>query len=110
MPRTPPLNRYARNELRPLPMRISQLAYERLERLRELDDLPIQEHIRRAVDYYLTHAEVSIAIATTAEFKDAVASMRAQAEETGVDRSDAIAKLIGKHAPKFARPTKVIAK
>jgi hypothetical protein len=39
--------------LRPLPMRITQLQYERLVARRSIDHIAIQEHVRRALDVYL---------------------------------------------------------
>lgn len=39
--------------LRPLPVRITQRQYLRLVAHRELDQLAIQEHVRRALDLYL---------------------------------------------------------
>ena len=43
--------------LRPLPMRITQMQFERLQALREYDGLAVQEHVRRALDQYLPYAE-----------------------------------------------------
>lgn len=45
--------KYRRDELRPLPMRISQGQYERLLLQRDFDNINIQEHVRRALDFYL---------------------------------------------------------
>jgi hypothetical protein len=39
--------------LRPLPLRVTQRQYLRLVAHRSLDSLPIQEHVRRALDVYL---------------------------------------------------------
>ena len=39
--------------LRPLPIRVTQLQFTRLQALRDYDDLAVQEHIRRAIDEYL---------------------------------------------------------
>lgn len=39
--------------LRPLPVRITQRQYLRLVAHREIDQLAIQEHVRRALDLYL---------------------------------------------------------
>lgn len=41
------------NTLRPLPVRITQRQYLRLVAHREIDQLAIQEHVRRALDLYL---------------------------------------------------------
>lgn len=38
---------------RPLPMRITEKQYDRLKAAREFDNLAIQEHVRRALDFYL---------------------------------------------------------
>lgn len=46
-----------RSELRPLPMRITQLQFERLHKAREFDGMSVQEHIRRALDLYLDKVE-----------------------------------------------------
>lgn len=46
-----------RSELRPLPMRVTQVQFERLQRLRKVDGLAIQEHVRRSIDDYLERKE-----------------------------------------------------
>ena len=46
-----------KQELRPLPMRITQLQYERLLAARARDGLSIQEHVRRSLDAYLAKIE-----------------------------------------------------
>ena len=46
-----------KSELRPLPMRISQLQFERLQSARGRDGLAVQEHVRRALDFYLAKIE-----------------------------------------------------
>lgn len=46
-------NNSRKGELRPLPMRITQLQFERLDGARQRDGLAMQEHVRRALDYYL---------------------------------------------------------
>jgi len=46
-----------KSELRPLPMRISQLQFERLQSARGRDGLSVQEHVRRALDHYLAKIE-----------------------------------------------------
>jgi hypothetical protein len=51
---------YTKHELRPLPTRITQLQYERLQGARDRDGLSIQEHIRRALDLYLAKIEKQI--------------------------------------------------
>ena len=43
--------------LRPLPIRVTQLQFTRLQALRDYDDLAVQEHIRRAIDEYLKRVE-----------------------------------------------------
>lgn len=52
-PRTEP----HKSELRPLPMRITQLQFERLHAARSRDGLSVQEHVRRALDHYLGKVE-----------------------------------------------------
>ena len=42
-----------RSDLRPLPIRITQLQFDRLEAIRNRDGIAMQEHIRRAIDLYL---------------------------------------------------------
>ena len=42
---------------RPLPMRITHRQYERLQLSRDHDHLAIQEHVRRALDFYLDDLE-----------------------------------------------------
>ena len=39
--------------LRPLPMRITERQYQRMQAHRSIDGLAIQEHVRRALDLYL---------------------------------------------------------
>ena len=46
-----------KSELRPLPMRITQLQFERLHAARARDGLSVQEHVRRALDQYLQKLE-----------------------------------------------------
>ena len=46
-----------KSELRPLPMRVSQLQFERLHQARARDGLSVQEHVRRALDLYLKQIE-----------------------------------------------------
>lgn len=49
-----PNNRVA---LRPLPLRVTPLQYDRLVLARERTDLMVQEHVRRAIDLYLAMIE-----------------------------------------------------
>ena len=46
-----------KSELRPLPMRITQLQFERLKDARGRDGLSVQEHVRRSLDLYLAKIE-----------------------------------------------------
>lgn len=46
-----------RSNLRPLPMRITQLQFEKLQALRADDGIAVQEHVRRAIDMYLADKE-----------------------------------------------------
>ena len=46
-----------KSELRPLPMRITRLQYERLVEARARDGMAVQEHVRRALDFYLAKVE-----------------------------------------------------
>ena len=55
-PRTPPPHR---SDLRPLPMRITNLQFERLQSVRARDGLAIQEHVRRALDIYLAGVDAA---------------------------------------------------
>jgi hypothetical protein len=43
--------------LAPLPVRATRLQIARLARVVESDSLPVPDHIRRALDYYLTAVE-----------------------------------------------------
>lgn len=43
-----------RSALIPLPMRITQQQRDELERLRGQTGIPIQEHVRRALDMYIS--------------------------------------------------------
>lgn len=100
-----------RRELRPLPMRISQMSYERLEALRALDDLTVQEHVRRAIDYYLEHAELVLALAASPQLPDAVQIVRAKHVEKGGDlpARNLLTRTINDHMPRPFRspPAKV---
>ena len=53
MARKPPPPPIKAETLRPLPIRITQRQYQRLLAHRKIDALAIQEHIRRALDFYL---------------------------------------------------------
>lgn len=55
-PRTPAPHR---SDLRPLPMRITNLQFERLQSVRARDGLAIQEHVRRALDIYLAGVDAA---------------------------------------------------
>lgn len=46
-----------KNEMRPLPMRITQLQFDRLVEARGRDGMAVQEHVRRALDLYLDKVE-----------------------------------------------------
>lgn len=46
-----------KNEMRPLPMRITQLQFDRLDAARLRDGMAMQEHVRRALDLYLDKIE-----------------------------------------------------
>lgn len=48
-----PMPSTTQQNLRPLPMRITQKQYERLQQARANDQIAIQEHVRRALDNYL---------------------------------------------------------
>jgi hypothetical protein len=54
-----PLKDTHRSDLRPLPMRITQLQFERLQNVRARDGLAIQEHVRRALDIYLAGVDAA---------------------------------------------------
>lgn len=55
----------SRQDLHPLPMRVSKLAIPRLEALRKADGVSIQEHVRRAIDEYLERTEARYASSPT---------------------------------------------
>jgi hypothetical protein len=92
----------SRMGLRPLPMRISQSSYDRLEQLRTLDDLTIQEHVRRAVDYYLEHAELVLALAASPQLPDAVQIVRNKHIERGGDMpaKSLLSRTVNDHIPR----------
>lgn len=50
-------NSARRQVLRPLPMRVTPVQYERLNAVRLRDGLSVQEHVRRALDVYLAGVE-----------------------------------------------------
>jgi len=58
---------YRRDEMRPLPMRISQKQYEDLLLFRDHDSIPVQEHVRRAVAMYAQAQHRAIATAAAAK-------------------------------------------
>ena len=60
-----------KSELRPLPMRITQLQFERLKEARTRDGLSVQEHVRRSLDQYLAKIERE---ASRAPYPDAASS------------------------------------
>lgn len=101
--------KYQRNELRPLPTRISQHSYERLERIRNIDDLTIQEHVRRAVDYYLDHLEISIALAASTGFDGAMQATVAKMRENKFRQEEIVPALLKTHAPSPVRGTAKVA-
>ena len=51
MPATSPAAKS--QELKPLPTRVTKQQYAQLVKLRETTGMSIQEHVRRALDYYL---------------------------------------------------------
>lgn len=69
-----------KSELRPLPMRITQLQFERLHGARARDGLSVQEHVRRALDVYLGKIE--------RDFAKASSPPEAEAELPGVVSAD----------------------
>jgi hypothetical protein len=83
-------------------MRISQSSYDRLEQLRTLDDLTIQEHVRRAVDYYLEHAELVLALAASPQLPDAVQIVRNKHIERGGDMpaKSLLSRTVNDHIPR----------
>jgi hypothetical protein len=97
-----PAGRKAQEALRPLPMRISERSYQRLEALRAADDLTIQEHVRRGIDYYLEHAEIAIALSATQGLADAISALAASPIPK-TSKNALVPNLMAKHAPKFTR-------
>ena len=97
-----PAGRIAQEALRPLPVRISERSYQRLVALREADDLTIQEHVRRGIDYYLEHAEIAIALSATQGLKDAISSLAAT-QPPGTPKNALVPNVMAKHAPRFKR-------
>ena len=71
--------RHQRVELRPLPLRITQHQFQRLIQLRAFDEIPIQEHVRRALDFYLEDMDRRLAVEKLAYAeRDALISESAQ--------------------------------
>lgn len=99
---TRPPGRPPQNSLRPLPMRISERSYQRLEALRKADDLTIQEHVRRGIDYYLEHAEIAIALSATQGLKDAISGL-AGTQHPETPKNALVKNVMAKHAPRFSR-------
>jgi len=58
MPATSPAAKS--QELKPLPTRITKQQYAQLVKLRETTGMSIQEHVRRALDYYLFKPVVAV--------------------------------------------------
>jgi hypothetical protein len=63
MPATSPAAKS--QELKPLPTRITKQQYAQLVKLRETTGMSIQEHVRRALDYYLFKPVVAVDPPTT---------------------------------------------
>lgn len=85
-------------------MRLSRRTITRLEALRELDDMTLQEHIRRGLEYYLDHIEVSIALSASEALRNAAQTTKQYFEERGVPRTEIVPSLLANHAPRPVRP------
>lgn len=96
-----PKRGHPQDYLRPLPMRISQRSYDRLDALRAIDDQSIQEHVRRALDYYLDHVEVVLALAASEHLKQAIVVVKETHPDTPPEKI--IPGLLAKHAPRPIR-------
>lgn len=55
--------------LRPLPMRITPLQFDRLQAARDYDGISVQEHVRRALDFYLNALEISVLRTSSEDLK-----------------------------------------
>jgi hypothetical protein len=95
------------DHLRPLPMRVSQRSYDRLNAVRSIDGNSVQEHIRRGIDYYLDHVEVVLALAASEGLKQAISMAR----DSEIPKAAVIPTLLAKHAPRPIRSAaKVVTK
>jgi len=88
------------DHLRPLPMRVSQRSYDRLNAVRSIDGNSVQEHIRRGIDYYLDHVEVVLALAASEGLKQAITTVR---DTSDIPKAAVIPTLLAKHAPRPVR-------
>ncbi len=102
--RRPP-GRPPQEALRTLPMRISERSYQRLLALRAADDLTVQEHVRRGIDYYLEHAEIVIALSATQGLADAISALAAT-DMPKTAKNELVPNLMARHAPQFQRNPK----
>jgi hypothetical protein len=92
-------------------MRISERTYRRLEALRDLDDMTLQEHVRRGLEYYLDHIEVSIALAASEALRQATPVVRTYYTDGHLTKSEIVPNLLERHAPRPVRtPVKVTTK
>lgn len=55
--------------LRPLPMRITPMQFDRLQAARDYDGISVQEHVRRALDFYLNALEISVLRSSSEDLK-----------------------------------------
>jgi hypothetical protein len=81
-----PMPTMTQQNLRPLPMRITQKQYERLQQARANDQIAIQEHVRRALDNYLDLLDRKQARA---------APIAEEAPEANKPKADGVSRLAG---------------
>lgn len=93
-------------------MRISQATYEALEKIRDFDNVTVQEHVRRALDYYVDHVRKSLLVAAHLDTGDAVERLKERLNPENVVAPDLVPNLLAQHAPRPVRSSapKVVAK
>lgn len=91
---TPP-GRKKQVQLQVLPVRISPVDYARLGVIREITNVPIQEHVRQAIGFYLEHSERVSAISQAIAEKAAAIKERLNPDD--VEAPNLVPDLLAKH-------------
>ena len=88
--------------LRPLPMRITELQWQRLNGARSRDAISIQEHVRRALDEYLArHEDRHLRIQAAAASQTAAELPEFVRNPPSIDEANAsLARATGANQPK----------